>query len=62
MRAGLRHYRIELLQDNGADATRRVELYRQALAGQRTGRQVWQQEQLDSRLGVTRGSLNRRGG
>ena len=62
LRAGLRHYRIELLQDNAADATRRVELYRQALAGQRTGRQVWQQEQLDSRLGVTRGSLNRRGG
>ena len=60
LRAGLRHYRIELLQDSGADAGRRVELYRQALAGQRSGRQVWQQEQLDSRLGVTRGSLNRR--
>ena len=60
LRAGLRHYRIELLQDNAADAQRRVELYRQALAGQRSGRQVWQQEQLDSRLGVTRGSLNRR--
>ena len=62
LRAGLRHYRIELLQDSGADASRRVELYRQALAGQRSGRQVWQQEQLDSRLGVTRGSLNRRSG
>lgn len=62
LRAGLRHYRIELLQDSGADAQRRVELYRQALAGQRSGRQVWQQEQLDSRLGVTRGSLNRRDG
>ena len=62
LRAGLRHYRIELLQDNAADAQRRVELYRQALAGQRSGRQVWQQEQLDSRLGVTRGSLNRRSG
>ena len=60
LRAGLRHYRIELLQDSGADASRRVELYRQALAGQRSGRQVWQQEQLDSRLGVTRGSLHRR--
>ena len=62
LRAGLRHYRIELLQDSAADASRRVELYRQALAGQRSGRQVWQQEQLDSRLGVTRGSLNRRDG
>jgi putative protease len=60
LRAGLRHFRIELLQDGGADASRRVQLYRQALAGQLSGRQVWQQEQLDSRLGVTRGSLNRR--
>ena len=59
LRAGLRHFRIELLQDSAADASRRVELYRQALAGQRSGRQVWQQEQLDSRLGVTRGSMNR---
>ena len=62
LRAGLRHFRIELLQDSAADASRRVELYRQALAGQHSGRQVWQQEQLDSRLGVTRGSMNRRSG
>ena len=59
-RAGVRHFRLELLQDSAADATRRVELYRQALAGQISGREVWQREQLESRLGVTRGTLTRR--
>lgn len=59
-RAGVRHFRLELLQDSPADATRRVELYRQALAGQISGREVWQREQLESRLGVTRGTLTRR--
>jgi putative protease len=34
-----------------------VQLYGQALAGTISGREVWQREQLDSRLGVTRGTL-----
>jgi putative protease len=57
LKAGLRHFRLELLDDSAADAARRVELYRQALDGTISGRQVWQQERLDSRLGVTRGTL-----
>ena len=57
LQAGVRHVRLELLQDTGADAVRRVELYRQALGGQISGRRVWQQERLESRLGVTRGTL-----
>jgi len=57
LQAGVRHFRLELLQDSPADAVRRVELYLQALAGATTGRQVWQQEKLESRLGVTRGTL-----
>jgi len=60
LRAGVRHFRIELLQETAADALRRLELYRRALAGEISGRQVWQQEQLDSRLGVTRGTLAER--
>jgi len=52
--------RLELLQDSSADIGRRVELYRRALAGEISGRQVWQQDQLDSRLGVTRGTLAER--
>ena len=60
LRAGVRHFRVELLQDTAADALRRLDLYRRALAGEISGRQVWQQEQLDSRLGVTRGTLAER--
>jgi putative protease len=55
--AGVRHFRLELLQENGSDSLRRLDLYRRALVGEVSGRQVWQQEQLDSRLGVTRGTL-----
>ena len=55
--AGVRHLRIELLDDTPADVCRRVQLYGQALAGTISGREVWQREQLDSRLGVTRGTL-----
>ena len=60
LKAGVQHFRLELLQDSRDDALRRVDLYRRALAGQLSGRQVWQQEQLDSRLGVTRGTLAHR--
>jgi putative protease len=56
----VRHFRIELLQESATDALRRLELYRRALEGEISGRQVWQQEQLDSRLGVTRGTLAER--
>ena len=55
--AGVRHFRLELLLESAADSVRRLDLYRRALAGEVSGRQVWQQEQLDSRLGVTRGTL-----
>lgn len=60
LRAGVRHFRLELLEETPADVVRQVGLYRDALAGRISGRQLWQQEQLDSRLGVTRGSLVRR--
>jgi U32 family peptidase len=57
LQAGVRHFRLELLQDTADDARRRAQLYRRALAAEITGRQVWQQEKLESRLGVTRGTL-----
>jgi len=57
LEAGVRHFRLELLQDSASDALRRVALYRQALDGTISPRQVWQQERLENRLGVTRGTL-----
>ena len=58
--AGVRRLRLELLDDSAADTQRRVALYQQALAGEISGKTVWQREQLDSRLGVTRGTLAER--
>jgi len=55
--AGLRHFRLDLL-DEDADATlRRVRLYGEALQGRIPSDAVWRQEQIEHRLGVTRGSL-----
>jgi len=55
--AGVRHVRLELL-DEGAEATRRrVLLYADALAGRLASRDVWKRERIDHQLGVTRGSL-----
>jgi putative protease len=58
--AGVRRLRLELLDDSAADTQRRVALYQQAIAGEISGRTVWQREQLESRLGVTRGTLAER--
>jgi putative protease len=60
LKAGVQHLRLELLQDSASDTRRRVELYRQALSGAISGREVWQREQLQSQLGVTRGTLAER--
>ena len=57
MSAGVRQFRIELLQESAAESQHRVQQYSAALRGEISGRSLWQQEQLDNRLGVTRGSL-----
>jgi putative protease len=55
---GVRHFRIELLQDAGAGEVRRlVGLYRDLLEGRIQGSQVWKALKAHSRVGVTRGTL-----
>jgi U32 family peptidase len=54
---GLSRLRVELLNDDPSTARRRVCLYLDVLGGRLTGRDLWQREQLENRLGVTRGSL-----
>jgi U32 family peptidase len=54
---GVTHLRLELLDEDASTTRRRVGLYLEVLQGRLTGRELWQREQLDSRLGVTRGSL-----
>ena len=57
LRAGVTHLRVELLAEDGPQARQRVEQYLATLEGRLSGRELWRSEQLDSRLGVTRGSL-----
>lgn len=55
--AGIHRYRLDLL-DEGAEATlRRVQLYSQTILGRTLSADVWRREQIDHKLGVTRGSL-----
>ncbi|MBV8215347.1 MAG: U32 family peptidase [Verrucomicrobia bacterium] len=60
-RAGLRYFRVELLDENRENARRLISLYLGLLAGSRTGEDVWHELKADSRLGVTHGTLNNAG-
>jgi putative protease len=56
--AGVRQFRIELLNDLPATEVQRlVQLYHQLLAGQLPAAAVWKQLKADNRDGVTRGTL-----
>jgi putative protease len=55
---GVRHFRIELLNDAPAKETRRlICLYVDLLAGRVSGGEVWRSLKAESRVGVTRGTL-----
>ena len=55
---GVRHFRIELLeQAQSGEVAELLELYRRLLAGTLRGQDVWTQLQAANRVGVTRGTL-----
>ncbi len=55
---GVRHFRIELLNDApAAEVTKLISLYQQLLAGKITGHEVWRELKAANRVGVTRGPL-----
>ena len=54
---GVRHFRIELLDESAAEIGRIVAAYRDLLAGRTTGREVWKALNAANRVGVTRGTL-----
>ena len=56
--AGARHLRLEFLSETPAQVTETIERYRQLLAGEVSGSQLWRDLKLQSRLGITRGSLD----
>jgi len=57
---GVRHFRVELLEDRGEKLRQLLKLYRDLLGGQVTGKQVWSQLQATNCVGVTRGTLEER--
>jgi U32 family peptidase len=57
-RAGLRYFRVELLDEDRENARRLISLYLRLLEGARSGDEVWHELKADSRLGVTHGTLN----
>jgi len=58
---GVRDFRVELLDEVDAAAIGRIlDLYRQLLAGELSGKDVWSALKAANRVGVTRGTLEER--
>ncbi len=55
---GLRWFRVELLREDASEAALLLKRYSGVLAGQETGRTMWQQLRVLNQLGVTRGPLD----
>lgn len=55
---GVRHLRVEFLDDSPAEVSRTLGLYQEALAGQRDTRNLWRELKATGKYGVTRGPLN----
>ncbi|MEN9678786.1 MAG: putative protease YhbU precursor [Verrucomicrobiota bacterium] len=54
---GLKSFRVEFVNETGAEVTATLARYHSLLRGQISGTQVWQDLKLENRLGVTRGQL-----
>ncbi len=54
---GVRHFRVEFLNESPAQVTQTIFKYRQLLRGEISGAQLWRELKLLSQLGVTRGQL-----
>ena len=54
---GVRHLRIELLDEDDAAIGKVIAAYRDLMAGVATGRDVWTALKATNRVGVTRGTL-----
>ena len=56
---GVRHFRVEFLNETPAQVTQTIAKYRRLLGGEITGTQVWRELKLLNQLGVTRGQMGR---
>jgi len=57
---GVRHFRLEMVDEDGPRVRKTIRLYQQLLAGQSSGKEVWRELQASNRVGVTRGTLEQR--
>lgn len=60
LKAGVRDFRIEILNSSPAEIHSTINLYRRLLDGEISGQQVWSQLKASNRVGVTRGTLEER--
>jgi putative protease len=54
--AGVRHFRVELLEENGEQTRRAVRAYQALVEGTQSGEELWRELRAQSRLGVTQGT------
>ena len=57
---GVRHFRIEFLNEPPNQVARTIGKYQQLLRGEITGAQLWRELKVVNQLGVTRGQLGAR--
>src|SRR5262245_58442551 len=56
---GVRHFRVEFLNETAEQVSKTISQYRGLLAGEITGQQLWRELKLINQLGVTRGQMRR---
>ncbi|MFZ4683418.1 MAG: hypothetical protein ACOYMS_13005, partial [Terrimicrobiaceae bacterium] len=55
--AGLRHFRVELLEESAEETEKILRAYQSLLGGNSSGESLWRDLKAQSQLGVTRGTL-----
>ena len=56
---GVRHFRVEFLNETPEQVVQTIARYRQLLRGEITGAQLWRELKLFNQLGVTRGQIGK---
>ena len=59
--AGLRNFRVELLEEDAEQTRSIVQAYRALLSGESQGADLWRSLRANAQLGVTKGTLSERG-
>jgi putative protease len=59
MELGVRHFRVEFLNETPEQVTQTISKYRRLLRGEITGTQLWRELKLMNQLGVTRGQMGK---